>query len=136
LRNQERLLTTTLASPQAWVCERPLVGDKDYDGAHPEAVKLRGRGLFLCSTAVMLEHPFYNTRPGREIWKSLDDSAKNFDGCKLWMDQENDKVMVRASVELPKKFDTFLQRCETVYNKYGPGDDENDENIDVSNQLN
>lgn len=104
----------------AWVCERALVGDKEYDGNHKEAVKLRGRGLFLCSNRVTLEHPFYNTRAGREVWNKMDDKDKSFKGVKLWYFEERDSVMVSASVDLPHKFSSFLDRSEEVFQKYAP----------------
>lgn len=102
----------------AWVCERAIVGDKEYDGNHEQAVKLRGRGLFLCSNHVTLEHPFYNTRAGREIWDTLGEADKVFEGGKLWLSEENDTVMVSASIELPVKFRSFLERSQAVYEKY------------------
>ncbi|CAB9526744.1 Ribosomal large subunit pseudouridine synthase (Partial), partial [Seminavis robusta] len=99
----------------AWVCERPLVGDKEYDGNHPDAVKLRGRGLFLCSNQITIEHPFYNTRAGRQVWESLADTDKP---SELWVRPEDDMVMLTASITLPQKFHSLMDRSEAVYNKY------------------
>eukprot|EP00531_Pseudo-nitzschia_arenysensis_P011358 CAMPEP_0116144144 /NCGR_PEP_ID=MMETSP0329-20121206/15835_1 /TAXON_ID=697910 /ORGANISM="Pseudo-nitzschia arenysensis, Strain B593" /LENGTH=213 /DNA_ID=CAMNT_0003639527 /DNA_START=78 /DNA_END=717 /DNA_ORIENTATION=+ len=59
----------------AWARDCPLVGDKTYDG-DGDAAKLRGRGLFLCSNKVVLNHPYYNTEEGRAEWESLPDSEK------------------------------------------------------------
>lgn len=94
------------------------MGDKEYDGNHEGAVKLRGRGLFLTSNHVTLEHPFYNTRAGREVWNTLCESEKAFEGGKLWLSPEDDTVMVSASIELPQKFKSFLDRSEAVFQKY------------------
>jgi hypothetical protein len=102
----------------SWVCERTIVGDKEYDGNHEEAIKLRGRGLFLCSNRVTLEHPFYNTRAGRQIWSQMEEVDKVFDGGRLWFSEEDDKVMVSASIELPAKFNSVLDRSEALYEKY------------------
>eukprot|EP00957_Ditylum_brightwellii_P166578 12679960-Ditylum_brightwellii.AAC.1 len=57
------------------VKECPLVGDTTYDGGG-SALRLRGRGLFLCSNRVRLEHPYYNTVKGREEWDALPASEK------------------------------------------------------------
>jgi len=103
---------------QAWNCERALIGDKGYDGGHVDAIKLRGRGLFLCSNRVTLQHPFYNTMAGREVWNTLEEHEKQFDGGKLWLCQESDTVMLSASIELPQKFQSFLDRSEKVFEKY------------------
>lgn len=90
----------------------------EYDFNHPSAVKLRGRGLFLCSNRVLLEHPFYNTKAGREVWDQLPESDKVFRDCKLWLSTQSNKVMVGASIELPQKFNSFLNRSEALYQKY------------------
>jgi hypothetical protein len=94
------------------------VGDKEYDGNHQCAIKLRGRGLFLCSNRVTLEHPFYNTRAGRGVWDSLKESEKSFELGNLWVRQHDDTVMVTASIPLPRKFQSFLDRSEAAYLKY------------------
>lgn len=112
-----------LRQHMAFVCNRALVGDKEYDGNNPSAVKLRGRGLFLVSNEVTLEHPFYNTRAGRAIWNQLSESDKVFDEGKLWHSLENDTVMVSASIKLPQKFRSFLDRSEIVYQKYATVDE-------------
>lgn len=106
------------------------MGDKEYDGNHRDAVKLRGRGLFLCSTSVVLEHPSYNFRAGQEMWKGLEDSDKttSFERSSCSLFEEDGKVMVKATVELPKKFNTFLDHSEAVFTKYGPTEQDH-ENI-------
>ena len=98
------------------------MGDKEYDGQHALAVKLRGRGMFLCSNRVTLKHPFYNTLAGREVWNTLSDNDRDkvFENGStfLWYDANRDTVMVSASIELPQKFRSFLDRSEAVYQKY------------------
>lgn len=93
---------------QAWEMNRALVGDKEYDKQHKEAVKLRDLGLFLCSSQVQLEHPYYNTRPGRIEWQRLGENDKKFAGGKLF--EEKGKVMISASIELPEKFVNILEQ--------------------------
>ena len=95
------------------------MGDKTYDKNHADAVKLRGRGLFLCSNQVTVEHPYYNTRAGRQLWEKLSEKEKEFHGGKLWLSQESGTVMVSASIDLPQKFQSFLDRSEAVFQKYG-----------------
>ena len=101
----------------AWVCQRPLVGDAGYDRGTPEAMKFRERGLFLCSSSKLFRHPFYNSNEGRAIWEGLGEEAK-YKGGKLFV-AEDDKVMVRVSVDLPEKFETLLQREEERYSRLG-----------------
>ena len=96
----------------AWVCGRPLAGDKGYDGGG-DAVALRSRGLFLCSNRVTLEHPFYNSVEGRELWKSF--SADEIPGGGSLYESLDGKVMVNVEIDLPSKFESFLshedERC-------------------------
>jgi 23S rRNA-/tRNA-specific pseudouridylate synthase len=69
----------------AWVCERPIVGDAEYDNNTPEAQKFRERGLFLCSSSITLQHPFLNsisiapqeTAVGEKEFKNLLDVGDN-----------------------------------------------------------
>lgn len=93
----------------AWVRECPLVGDKEYDGGK-DAMTLRGRGLFLCSNRVVLEHPFFNTEQGRSEWEALSDQQK-FASGNLYL-SEDGVVMVKASIDLPNKFHSFLAKEE------------------------
>ena len=92
----------------AWVCERPLIGDDEYDGGTESAMKFRERGLFLCSTRICLEHPTFNTPDGRLIWESLSESEKFSNGI-LRYSAEADKVLVEAEIDLPSKFESFLE---------------------------
>ena len=100
---------------QAWVCEKPLVGDKGYDGGG-KAVYLRQRGLFLCSNQLLLEHPYFNTDKGRQEWESLGDAEK-YAGGRLYLSESDDKVMVKVSIELPPKFESFLNAEDKRFHK-------------------
>lgn len=103
----------------AWVCERPLAGDKGYDGGG-DAISLRSRGLFLCSNRVTLEHPFYNTAVGRECWNMQSVEAKRE---RVFLYEEPcGNVMVKAEIALPSKFENFLNHEEERAMKLG--DDE------------
>ena len=93
----------------AWVLKCPLVGDKDYDGGR-EAMTFRERGLFLCSNRVTLEHPYYNTELGRKEWETLGYDAK-FAGGMLTLSNDG-IVRITASIDLPRKFESFLTREE------------------------
>jgi len=64
----------------AWICQRPLVGDDEYDGGTIAAMRFRQQqGLFLCATQVLLEHPFYNSviEGGRVAWEKQKQLRKN-----------------------------------------------------------
>ena len=100
----------------AWVCERPLAGDKGYDGGG-DAIALRSRGLFLCSNRVTLEHPFYNTAAGRESWNMQSAEAKR--GRDFLYEEPCGKVMVKAEIALPSKFENFLAHEEERAIKLG-----------------
>jgi hypothetical protein len=89
------------------VCERPLVGDSEYDGGG-EAMQLRERGLFLCSSRVTLEHPFYNSEGGRAVFDKIAASEKAKMECISVA--PDGKVMVTAEIDLPDKFGTFMAR--------------------------
>jgi hypothetical protein len=99
----------------AWVCACPLVGDKTYDGGG-DAMAFRERGLFLCSNRVIMEHPYYNTDVGRNEWEALDDDSK-FGGGMLSLSQDG-IVRVSASIDLPTKFESFLNREEARSSKF------------------
>lgn len=97
---------------QAWVAERPLVGDKTYDGGG-DAMQLRERGLFLCSNSVVLEHPYYNSEIGRKEFASLSDGAKS--EMKGIEQAPDGTVLVRATIPLPQKFTNFMEREQSRY---------------------
>jgi len=104
------------------VTNTPIVGDKRYDGGSLSSMKLRARGLFLCSNKVVLEHPFYNSDIGRREWSGLqlDGEGKyqqEGSSYRIWHDQISDKVMVEAEITLPTKFHAFLQNEEERYHR-------------------
>jgi len=99
---------------QALVAERPLVGDKTYDGGG-EAMQLRERGLFLCSNSVILEHPYYNSEIGRKEYETLSDEAKS--AMKVVEQTPDGTVLVRASIPLPEKFKSFMEREQDRYER-------------------
>jgi 23S rRNA-/tRNA-specific pseudouridylate synthase len=90
----------------AWVKGCSIVGDTTYDGGE-EAAYLRGRGLFLCSNRVILEHPYYNTEKGRAEWMKLPELQKYANG-KMKLSDDGSVVQVHASIDLPNKFQGFL----------------------------
>ncbi len=87
---------------QAWVCNTPLVGDSTYDDGEQDSLRLRKRGLFLCSNEIEIEHPYYNTPLGQMAW--LDEMESDI----IYTDKESGRVMVKATIELPDKFQSFL----------------------------
>ena len=90
----------------AWVKDSPIIGDSTYDGGG-EAMSLRGRGLFLCSNKVSLEHPYYNSVEGRAEWECLPDDEKWANGF-ISLSTDGSTVEVHATIELPKKFQSFM----------------------------
>jgi 23S rRNA-/tRNA-specific pseudouridylate synthase len=100
----------------AWVCDRPIVGDDEYDGGTADTMRFRGRGLFLCSNRIELEHPFYNSKEGRPVWDALLNEEEKY-GDKIWLSKSN-RVMVTASIDLPEKFESLLTREEERFFKF------------------
>jgi hypothetical protein len=99
---------------QSWVCERPIIGDSEYDGGG-EAMQLRERGLFLCSNRVTLEHPFYNSEEGRTVFEKMSETERSKQQV-LWVSAEG-KIMVTAAIDIPDKFESFMTREEDRYNR-------------------
>merc|ERR1712127_655997 len=103
----------------AWVCERPLIGDKTYDMASESARYFREKkGLYLCSNKVVLEHPFYNSEDGRESWEKIMENHRNgilknkhIESGVLRISEDGTTVEVHVSIELPQKFE-YLMRWE------------------------
>jgi hypothetical protein len=108
-----------------------MVGDVRYDFREKHFHK---RGLFLCSNQVVLEHPHYNSEPGRPEWearllaynKKCDaeaggepDATANMNttiesvteraATRTWYDAKTDLVMVKVFTALPEKFASFLR---------------------------
>lgn len=100
----------------AWVCKAPIVGDATYD---EDNLRLRKRGLFLCSNEIRIEHPYYNTPSGREVWSNLKIDTLNLDEeCLLEEDEETGIVTLTARIELPQKFASFLMHEDARANKF------------------
>ena len=97
-----QLLTGTCVFFQAWVCNTPLVGDSKYDNGDTNALRLRQRGLFLCSNGIKIQHPYYNSPFGRGEWdNSLESDV-------LYKDKESGHIVVNVSIDTPSKFNSFL----------------------------
>lgn len=94
----------------SWINNCPIAGDTIYDGGG-EAMNLRGRGLFLCSNKVRLEHPHYNSLEGRKEWDNLPSKEKWANGT-LTLSEDGTTVEVHASIDLPNKFHSFLRKEE------------------------
>ena len=94
-----------------------MIGDKVYDGGSENAMDLRGRGLFLCSNKVKLDHPYYNTEIGRKEWNNLPEDEKWGNGM-IEYSEADDIVQVCASIELPGKFESFLKSEQERANKF------------------
>mmetsp|Transcript_31727 Transcript_31727/g.57444 ORF Transcript_31727/g.57444 Transcript_31727/m.57444 type:complete len:530 (-) Transcript_31727:111-1700(-) len=92
----------------AWVCNSPLVGDTTYDEADDSALRLRKRGLFLCSNEIELEHPYYNTESGRKEWIDMGCREMVHGDTLLCEDEDTGTVMIKATTELPQKFESFM----------------------------
>jgi 23S rRNA-/tRNA-specific pseudouridylate synthase len=88
----------------AWVCKTPLVGDSIYDNGDTNALRLRKRGLFLCSNEIEIQHPYYNTAIGRDKFVELESESSKF----LYRDKDTGIIMVHACIDLPDKFNSFL----------------------------
>lgn len=67
-----------------------------------------------------LEHPFYNTESGRKVWEGLDEASKYANGT-IWL-HENGKLMVTIAIDVPSKFQTFLEDEEQRYHKFSGAD--------------
>lgn len=99
----------------AWVCNRPVLGDNEYGGTAGQGLNFRERGLFLCATGILLEHPFFNSDTGRGMWVGPNEGDNN-QFAKVFLADDN-KVMVRAKLDLPNKFQSILNREAERYEK-------------------
>jgi len=86
----------------AWVCGTPLVGDTTYDKGDSNDIRLRQRGLFLCSNGIEIQHPYYNSPSGQKEWSDAMTSEV------LYKDKATGCIMVNARIDLPDKFNSFL----------------------------
>lgn len=94
----------------------PLVGDsvfakgieKDGVGVPSRVAKL---GLFLCSNAVRFEHPHFEA--SRDEWSESASTARlPPDGDRVDFRVKGSRVIVDASIRLPQRFDTLMERCD------------------------
>ena len=97
-----------------------MVGDLEYERAGDEKAQAFGkRGLFLCANRVTLEHPFYNSELGRPIWDGLlDDNYAKYANGTVWLHNDHDKVMMTIAIDVPARFNSFLNNEERRYNKF------------------
>jgi hypothetical protein len=102
------------------VCKCPIVGDTTYDAAvaSESALRFRERGLFLCSNEIEIEHPFYNTPSGRiEMAESV--GVDHVQGnATVQEDERTGMVIVKATIPLPQKFQSFLEREHARASKF------------------
>ena len=99
----------------AWECGCPLVGDSEYDEGTASAMCFRDRGLFLCSTKVVVDHPYYNNAETIKQWP--ENYIEKFEQCTAMVDE--DRLIMTAEVPLPGKFESLLDHEEERYNKFG-----------------
>jgi len=111
----------------SWVRECPIIGDTSYDGGG-DAINLRGRGLFLCSNKVSLDHPYFNTLEGRAEWENLPDEEKWANGT-LALSEDGATVEIHARIDVPNKFKSFLGKEEERQEKLGDKPDITKDNI-------
>lgn len=99
----------------AWETNRPLVGDDQYDGNSEIARKFRDNGLFLASTRIKLEHPFYRN----ELASSLDikSNLHKFPFA-TFKAGNSGEVRMSAAIDIPEKFLKLLKREEERYDKF------------------
>jgi 23S rRNA-/tRNA-specific pseudouridylate synthase len=108
----------------AWICKTPIIGDTTYiDDSDPSAQVIdndddmpptyfRHRGLFLCSNQIEIAHPYYNTPAGRKQWIDMDRRMQIHGGAMIWED-DTGVVMIKATIKIPDKFRTFMERENT-----------------------
>jgi RNA pseudouridylate synthase len=116
----------------AWVLQKPIVGDAEYDNGTEVTMKFRGNGLFLCATSIVLEHFTYNhvdtvvdcfpysfpSTAKLENDEPRGRDASDTGSYSIYRDLETGKVMIRASVGLPNKFENLLSRASDRYEKF------------------
>ncbi len=105
------------------MCKCPIVGDTTYDVAiaSESALHFRERGLFLCSNEIEIEHPYYNTPSGRTRWIEMAESVglnHEQGDATVQEDESTGMVVVKATIPLPKKFSSFLEREHARANKF------------------
>jgi hypothetical protein len=80
-------------------------------------MSFRDRGLFLCSTRVVLEHPYYSSDDGTiEEWPQ--NFMQEYERCTFFTNDDGRPAMA-VEIPLPKKFDSLLNHEEERYQKLG-----------------
>ncbi|KAI2501333.1 RNA pseudouridylate synthase [Fragilaria crotonensis] len=88
-----------LRRQMAWMYHCPIVGDTTYGGVLDEREKKRwGRGLFLCATSVAFRHPLSDMRADDSLLHEEQEGEE----------EEEQGSMVRVSIPVPPKFESFL----------------------------
>ena len=96
-----------LRRQMAWMYNCPIIGDTTYGGVLDDETNKRwGRGLMLCSTRVVFEHP----RKGRRC----DDDEQQ---------QQQQEDLVSVSIDVPPKFESFLAAEEKKFYYANNNDD-------------
>ena len=108
------------------MCESPIIGDREYDGGRPDALSLRERGLFLCSNRVTLEHPYYNTADGRQVYDQLSEADKEELKEKGISVHDDNRVMITVEMDIPDKFENFMERENDRYERLSSKQEEED----------
>ena len=98
----------------AWGCGSPLVGDRAYSSEVQMKRQFRDFGLMLCSNKVSLQHPYFNSAVGRKEWDALDDKDPRKYANGMIRLSDDDKVLVHAEIDLPKKFQEMLDVAPTL----------------------
>jgi hypothetical protein len=81
-------------------------------------LRFRERGLFLCSNEIEVEHPYYNTPSGRKIWLEMDRRLQSNGDPLLQEDEDTGMVIIKARIDLPEKFQSFIERENSRAKKF------------------
>ena len=96
-----------------------IVGDHRYDGGGEAAMSFRGQGLFLCSSKVLIPHPYYNTEEGRGQGVEVPAAEGPMEGCTRVFRDADGAVWVRAEIAPPPKFAGLMRRESARVHKFG-----------------
>lgn len=119
-----------LRRQMAFLYNTPIVGDpiyaKDYverTFSNTTTLNRYHRGLMLCSNALEISHPFYNTIHEKRQWMEQSASAGETTALSLYEDSMG-TVIVNVTVPLPQKFEKFCTAMEKMtrhVTSYGGG---------------
>lgn len=95
----------------------PIVGDAVYGRCRGKSDRGEDDCLFLSSVGVMLDHPYYNTKEGRQEWDAMQrqtwvkgkkgGARKDRSNASLYEDKSG-RVVVQARIEPPEIFQSLL----------------------------